>query len=312
MATTNVDILYGMGQQIEEHMYLDYKRKAPIFSKVFHMHTTRSRYVDMQMWQLYGMPRFRVHGERIKMDAVYPSFGKRYIMRSFGLGDSVPVEDMRDDPFGLFNRVLPGKGGAMASSHRTLMERETAGFFVNQGFASGTSVAGMSDGRSLFNTAHPLSAYNSTTAANRATTDVDLSYSSAQTAETNIRNQLAPNGYEYIDNEPAILMVHPTLAFVAQQIYAQDRQWGGGPNDKNYLKRLQIIVNPYLQISGTNTTNQYWIVIGEQHSLHFFMRQNYEVDTDKDVNTNSVIFTTTSRFDYGATDWRGTYGSKGS
>lgn len=303
---------------IEKHFGFEFKDYPKTWSKIFHVDTTNKRYIDAQGYAGFQLPQRRSPGETIPQDSLTVSFSKRYIMDSYGLGTSVADEDMDDDLYGFMNRYIPSTGGEFARAFGTLMEVVTANYFALFGFASGTSVAGMSDSRSLFNTAHPVSAFNQgVTLSNRPSTDADLSIATAQAGSLGLRLQKAQNNVQFINNPVRALVIHPNLGYVSQQIHKQTMERGTSDNNTNYLQQeaIDIIMWPYFQKSGTvgALTNAYnaYFYIGQQHFLNFFMRQAFRMKSDYDVNTNSNIFAGTARFGFGADDWRGTWGSTG-
>lgn len=284
----------------------------PEWRKIFHVHGTGDRYIWHQGWQGYGLPQQRVPGQPVAQSQFQPSFGKTYIIQNFALGDAVPQEDIDDDMYAVIKYAMASKGGLMANSFMNLWQYRTANFFANQGFASGTTVAGMSDGRSLFNTAHPQAAsVLGTTYANRPSTAADLSVASWQAAETNLRTQLAPDGLTYLNNEPRILVVNPALSFVANQINTGKWQPFSADRTESATKHLEVITWPYFKKSGATGTDNAWFMVGKDHFLNFFMREAPKPETDYDINTRSQIVIMSTRADYGASDYRGTYGSPG-
>lgn len=277
------------------------------------MDSTSERYIWHQGWEGYQLPVFRVPGERITPGAFKPSFNKQYIVRTFGLGDSIPEEDIEDDLYGVINKQLAQKGGALARTFKNLLEYDTSNFFSVQGYASGTSVAGMSDGRSLFNTAHPISAANAATASNAPSVASDLSQASLQAASTNLRTQKAPDNLTFLMNSVKTLVINPSLWYVAEQLCRGRWKENSADRNENFLRpeNIEILSWPYFQHSGATGTNNSWFVQGQDHWLYFFLRAGYRTHTDYDINTNSQVFTAMNRFDEGASDWRGMYGSAG-
>lgn len=299
-------------QGIEEQFGLKYDTYDPEWRRIFHVRGTGDRYIWHQMWQGYGLPQPRLPGDRVAQSQFQPSFGKTYIMQNFALGDAIPQEDIDDDLYAVIKYAMASKGGLMADAFMNLWQYRTAGFFQNQGFASGSTVAGMSDGKSLFNTAHPVASSNlGTTYANRPSTDADLSISTWQAMETALRTQLRPDNLTYINNEPRCLVINPTLNFVARQINEGKWQPFSADRTESKTKNVDIITWPYFTKSGATGTNNAWFFLGNEHYLNFFMREAPKSETDYDIITRSQVVIMSSRADYGASDWRGGYGSSG-
>lgn len=310
--SSNLAPLFNEG--LSENLFLSLDTYDMMFRHFMHMETADTRYVWHQVWEGYGLPQFRMPGGPFIQDSIKPSFNKAYIIRSFGLGDTFAREDIDDDLYGVINRVIPKKSGLMADSFYDLQNLELANFFGISGFAGGTNVAGMSDGLSLFNTAHPTSASQiSNTFSNTFATGTDLSIASMQWAQGTLRNQTAPNGITHFQNEVDTLVINPSMRYVARQICHGPKERGTSDNNENYLRddHINIVEWPYFQAHGTVGTQNSWFVVGKKHWLFFLLRSGMMIQTDYDIATNSLICSCNIRFDYGATDPRGTVGSLG-
>lgn len=286
----------------------------PIWKNFFHMETTTDRYVWHQGWIGYSLPTFRVPGETFTQSQYAPNFSKQYIIRRFGLGDGIPMEDIEDDMYGVINQILPRKGGMMAVAFNNLMEYDTSNFFAVNGFASGTSVAGMADGVSLFNTAHPISAtQRGVLWSNRPSVDADFSIATAQAMETNLNTQKAPDNLTYLRGTTKRFCSNPQLQFIAQQVYKGRWEVNTANRNENFLTDLSVSLNfwPYITKSGSTGTNNAWFGQSTEHHLYFILRSAYDSKTDYDINTNSQLIIASCGFDEGASDARGMYGSPG-
>lgn len=312
MASTNNYPLFNKG--ISENFLLRLSMYDPEWRRLFHVHGTGDRYIWHQGWKGYGLPQPRVPGARIAQSEFQPDFGKVYIMQLFALGDAVPQEDIDDDIYAVYKFAMATKGGLMANSFMNLWQYRTAGFFQSQGFASGSSVAGMSDGKSLFNTAHPIAASTlGITYANRPSVDADLSVATWQAACVALWTQKAPDNLTFLRNSAAKLCINPALSYVAWEIRQGKWKPYSADRTENRIKQegVEIIEWPYFQKSGATGTNNAWFFLGQQHYLNFFMRQAPYSKTDYDFGTNSQLVAMHTRGDYGADSPLGTYGSVG-
>ena len=310
MASQNLNPLFSAG--ISKNIIYNMDAWMSPIHKIFHFGTTKMRVIDHQMWAGYGLPGSRLPGEPIQAGSISASFAKRYVVNNFGLLDSFPMEDINDDIYGIINLGIPKVGGGMARSFQDQYDTDTAAWFSTSGY--GTSPQYMADGKSLFNTAHPVSSTNAATWSNRPSTDVDLSIASVQAGITNLRLQKLPNNISYANVNPRILVINPAQSFVAQQIVKQTLEVGTADHNDNFIKPydIEIVQWPFFQVSGATGSNNAWFLVGDDHFLNFFMRSDFETDSDKDINTNSQIVIGTSRYAFGADDARFTYGSKGS
>lgn len=300
---------------INKHFHLKYELHPSKLETIFHMDTMDGRYTDEQMWEKYQLPGQRSPGNAWRRGELKPSYSKRFVPVNYALGDVIAQEDWDDDQYGVLARLLPAKGGALADSHAVLKERVAADFFKNLAFAAAANnIAGMSDGRPLFDTAHPVSLANSaTTYANRPAADADLSLATVQAGVSNLEQQFAPNDTEIISNRARILVANNDQKFVVKQLLRNDMAFDTANHKKNYLtdENIRPVFWPYFRTSGTTGTRNAWFLVGDTHYLRFLSRQDVRIKTDYDISTLSFVFVSYCRFVVGASDWRGTYGSKG-
>ena len=312
MATSNYGFLFIPG--IDEILFELMKSYKPVWRELFNVQSTKMRYIDRQTVEGYQLPVGRVPGQQIADGQWRPSFNMHYVIRNFGLKDSAPEEDIEDDLYGAINRMMASKAGAFARSFQDLMEYDTSNYLSVQGFASGSNVAGTPDGKSIFNTAHPISASNLTTTwANRPSVEIDLSVAGAQAAATNLRTQKYPNNLTYMNNEPAVVCFNPALHYIAQQVYKGLWEPNTANRNDNNLRfdRVKLVPWAYWTKSGATGTNNAWFVLGRERYLRMFIRQGYQTKTQPDINTNSLIIAATCRYTEGIDDPRGTWGTTG-
>lgn len=299
-----------------DKVYQDDMREWPQdgWQQMFHVQRMNSRTEDHLLMEGYPLPQPRIDGGRIVMAQFKADFDKRFTARSWGLGDSFPKEMVKDDPWGIMRKGTAVTATMFARTYRTLNHKEAAYMLVTLCFASGT-VVGSPDGVSLANTAHPISKSNSaTTWANRPSIDADMSFTSLNAGIAALRTQLDATGNTRLINPPRLLACHPSKRGLARQFLQGEMERGTSDNNMNALREynIKIVDWPYYEVSGATGTNNGWGLWGQEHELHWKIRQNLDVDTDFDVMTKSYIITTDVRFDYGWLTARGTYFSKGS
>src|SRR5215472_2405239 len=112
MASTNISLLFSKG--ISNHFFVDIKQVASKYRRVFRHSMLDSRYRDDATWENYPLPQCRAYGTPVKMGAFQQSYTKRCLVDSYGLGDTIPKEDVADDLYGIIHRILPAKGGGLA------------------------------------------------------------------------------------------------------------------------------------------------------------------------------------------------------
>lgn len=314
------DITPLFDKAVTKH-YLDEEKYVPTYyDKIFQTETMTGGYSDDQLWEMIGGPEPRLPGTPVAVKTFGASFNKRYVPVSYALGGVIPEEWIEDDVVGFLHRLAAGQGGALARSFATHRERLAADVLGTLGFASTTPVWGSPDGQPLFSTAHPISAGNANvTASNRPASWIDLSYAAWMTMRANLVQQMASNNYHILDNAPRVLVVNPELHNIAIRLarqeweptYATNEQTRMGMMNVAKLDNFQIIEWPYWRVGGASGSWNAWFVLGNTHYLKWYNRSKFRVKSDFILNILSVQFVAYMRYVCGWTDWRGTYGSKG-
>lgn len=302
---------------ISKHIGLEMEATPSVYGRIFKKESVTSPYYQEQLWEMYGRPGKVLPFEPTPMGQFRPSFSKRYIVYTKALGDLIAEEHWEDDPTGIIKRVLPQRGGAIGRAFIDEKELDAAAFFAVSGFTTSTPASGMSDGVSLFNTAHPVSLYNSSvTLSNRPSTDVDLSYSSYSAARVAMVRQKAANNVRIVGKLPSMLVYGPQLDNVARRLARSDWEEGTSNRNMNVFKgEVELIMWPYLEVQGTAgaLAGVYngWFLLNDDHQCKMIDRQDVRTKTDYKTDIRAYLWVTTCRYAFGATDWRGTYGSKG-
>lgn len=292
---------------IDKHILTDFDNWESVIPDICHVDSTRRRIVTHQGWQGYGLPTPRFPGEPITQGEVHENYNKQFFIRSAGLGDAIPIEDVDDDPTGMLTQGAARIAGGMARSFEDYVEIDLANYLIN-GF---TSTAGAPDGVSLFSTSHPRAKNNpSVTDANRPTTGVDISVAAVQSMITRIRTQKAPNGRP-MRNKPRILWYNPTLDFAVQQILKQQMEPYTFDNNENIIKKYGIrpVEMPFLTESGADSDA--FGIGGQEHFMWFIWRNRPRTHNDFDAVTKSYLVMLDIRHDLGHSDWRGMDASPG-
>lgn len=315
----------ALSRGIHQHYLYENQVQEDYAAPFFHDDDMDGAYEDDVTWEGIGVPQEHFPLQTVSYDGIRPSWTVRYLARSWTLGIVVPLEDKQDDLYAIIHQFFPMAGGEFARAYSLLKQILAAQFFGLYGFQSGTSVPFAPDGLSFFNTAHPMSASNATTWANRPSTDVDLSESLVKMAISALKTQKRPQGQGVLANKLARIMVHPNEEVIAYQIL-ESMEWEPRTTDRNTNKfvgglNIEVIVNPYWEYSGTNGASaptfdeqafNSVVFQGETHYCRWLNRSDLQYFDRFDNTVFADIITVMKRFAYGLTDVRGLFGSKGS
>lgn len=303
------DYAAAFNTTIDKHILVNFEGWQSIIPDIFHVDSTKKRFVTIQGWTGYGLPLSRLPGEPIVQGSISENYNIRLTVGSCGLGDAIPIEDVDDDPTGMLTQGAARIGGGMSESFMDYVEQDICNYLIN-GFSA---TAGMADGKSLFSLTHPQARNNpGTSYTNRPTTGVDISVSSVQSMITRIRTQKAPNGRP-MNNRPRVLWYNPILDFQVKQILKQQLEPYTFDHNDNIISKqygnIKPVETPFLQESGADADA--FGMIGEQHFLYFYWRNRPRTHNDFDATTKTYLTMLDMRYTRGAGDWRGTDASPG-
>jgi hypothetical protein len=305
MASRNYAPLYDVA--VDKHIMVTFDDWPSVIPDIYHVDNTKRRIVTHQGWSGYGPPTPRFPGEAIVQGEINEDYNKRFFMRSCGLGDALPIEDVDDDPTGMLTQGSAKIAGGLAKSFTDYAEQDAMDYLIN-GFSA---TAGTPDGVSLYSLSHPKSKTEPLTLyANRPTTGVDLSVSTLQSMITRLRTQKAPNGRP-MRNKPRILWYNPTLDFTVQQILKQRLEPYTMDNNDNIIAKYGItpIETPFLQESGADSDA--FGLVGHEHFLYWIWRNRPRTHTSFDAQTKCYLMFLDMRHAVGHSSWRGTDASPG-
>jgi hypothetical protein len=326
MATTS--IITAITHEMNEHLFLELEQYEPAFARFAHIKQMDGPFVDVQQYEGYPPPQRRLPGEPVFMAGARESFRYRFTPAFYALGDAIPNEFLREDPFGLLHRIIPQRGTLAGAAFQVISELEFANWFNLYAFLPGTSIPNATslaatltpDGLPLFHPAHPVSLYNTQqTYASAFAVPMDLSVASYNLARQILVQQPYPDGYIIKPNRPRCLVINPSLHTVARQLIQQPYEPNSADRNMNVVvgDNVEIVEWPYFRVSGL-VGGSYnppawngWMLFGEEHHVDFYWKNDAEFEADSDIHTRSTIFVGHIAFGFGAADARGVFGSPG-
>jgi len=291
-----------------------YEQYDPYYTKLLNVDTSDRQFVDDI--NSTGIGRLDEVGEAGATTYEDPLQGykTRYTQRVFKKGIQVTREEHKWDMYNLWekrSRKL-GEAGARTKDY----------FAIGDMFRNAFNTANTSygDGLPLCSTLHTRIDGGSTQS-NASATGIALTEPNLEVALLAQREVLDDKGQlvDFMTSKP-ILMVSPYLKKTALEIVGSDRRSGTANNDLNYYfehEDVDVFVNPWLSALSTGSTrgsgtDLYWFIIAKgQHELNFIQGTPFDLESDKDFDTDVMKIKAYETFAYGWSDWRGTWGSKG-
>lgn len=275
-----------------------YDQNELLYPKMFEVRKSDRAYEEDALLRDLGLATKKAEGTAITYDDARQQWVKRYAHDTYATGFIVTMEAMEDNkaPEVVAQRA---RGLKLAQVRR----RETvAANVLNNGFDSNYA---QGDAKELLATDHPSDIGNQS---NELATAADISEASLEQLMIDIRKAKDTRGNR-IHLRPKMLIVPPDLEPEAFRILESSLRSGTADNDANFLRGRMpggVVVNPYL-----TDTDAFFVKTDANDGLIHYERRPMSIELENDFDTSNVRFKSVSRYSFGASDWRGVYGSPG-
>ena len=263
----------------------------------------RNYFDDVQVASFGGFIS-KPEGEPIQYDRIQEVGTVRYQPFTFGLGARATMEAMDDELYGVMAKLARELGAAGGYTQEVQFFRPLNSGFGTTG-GTGFTAAGF-DSTALFSTAHPLK--RGGTAANRATTDMDLSVTALEIAQDLMQTTVSESGTPD-PRQGEVLVVPPQLCWTAKELTTSELKPYTANNEINplYGEGMQMMMVHYL------TDNDSWFLFArkDRHDVNTWIRREIDVEFDSDFDTGDLKMKGVFRLATGHGDWRGVFGSLG-
>ena len=275
-----------------------YNQLPTMFDKIFETHTSSRAYEERTLMHGLGLATQKNEGSSITYDDMKQQWTQRYKHVTYGTGFIITEEEMEDNQA---EEVAAMRAKELKLAH--IRRKETvAANILNNGFDSNFTHG---DGVELLATNHPTLIGNQS---NELSTAADLSEAALEQAHIDIRNMKDQRGNR-IAVSPIMLIVPADLEPTASRLLMSNLRPDTANNDINFMNgriRNGILVDQYL-----TDTDAWFLKTDISNGLEHHTRREMRVELDNDFDTSNAKFKATARYSFGATDWRGIFGSPG-
>ena len=248
-------------------------------------------------------------GDSVTRSDLKLSYETEYVHDTYANGVTVTMENIQDRDYS--DKL--DEFAHLSRSARYSMD-EAMSQVLNGGFATTTTVNGyklslLNDGVPLFSTVHPLQ--TGATASNASSTSAPLSASALEAGRKAIMETVADDGTFLGFSGKLALVVPPNLRKTAVEITKSELEAESSNNAVNVFRgEIDVYECTFLGAAagGSDTA---WFLIGNDSKLVFVERLAPSFDMVIDGNTKDRSYDAVARWSVGHSDWRYTYGSKG-
>ena len=280
---------------------LEYNSYENQHAEIFDTETSDRAFEEEVMLGGFGEAAVKAEGAGVSFDDANESFTARYTHETIALAFSITEEAVEDN---LYDSVAKRYTKARARSMAQTKQIKAANI-LNNAFATTT----YGDGQFLIDNDHPTIGGGNQT--NRPTTLADLSETSLEQAMIDIAAFKDERGLK-IAARGMKLIIPSANQFNAERILKSNLRVGTADNDANAMKSMGMIPQGYVVNNFLTDSDAFFIKTDVPNGLKHFQRAALKTAMEGDFDTGNMRYKARERYSFGASDWRGIYGSDGS
>ena len=279
---------------------LEYDSYPPEYSAVFEANTSSKAYEEDLLLQGFGSAPTKDEGAAISYDSGSQQWTARYQHETVALAFSLTEEAEEDGQYGsIASRYTKALARSMASTKEikaanVLNNAQTAGFTGG-------------DGVVLLSASHPTTAGNQS---NVLATAADLSETSLESILIQISDMKDDRGLR-IAAQGTQLIIPTAYTFVAERLLESQLRTGTADNDINAIKSGGYLPKGYHIMRRLSDSDAFFVQTDVPDGLKMFQRSPLKKGMEGDFETGNVRYKVRERYSFGATDWRGIFGTEG-
>ena len=281
---------------------LEYKQYADETKQIFVTESSDRAFEEEVMLSGFGDAAVKPEGQGVAFDTAQETYTARYTMETIALAFAITEEAIEDN---LYDRLASRYTKALARSMASTKNTKGAAI-LNTGF-TGTGNPTYGDGQVLLIAAHPTLSGNQT---NILSTASDLNETSLEQAMIDIAAFKDERGLK-VAAKARKLIIPSALQFTAERLLKSQGRVGTADNDINALKNMNMIPEGYVVNHYLSDTDAWFVTTDVPNGLKHFDRAPLKTSMEGDFDTGNVRYKARERYVFGASDWRGIFGTPG-
>jgi len=281
---------------------LEYKRYDQEHKEIYVTESSDRAFEEEVMLSGFANAYVKPEGSAVAYDNAQETFTARYTNETVALAFALTEEAMEDN---LYDRLSSRYTKALARSMANAKQIKAA-VPLNQGLPT-TDNYDSGDAVSLFNTSHPTIAG---TFSNTLSTQADLNETSLEQAMIDIAALTDERGLK-IAAQARKLIVPSENQFNSERLLKSQGRVGTADNDINALKNMNMIPEGYVVNHYLSDTDAWFVTTDVPNGLKHFDRAPLKTSMEGDFDTGNVRYKARERYVFGASDWRGIFGTPG-
>ena len=302
MAISRAQLVKELEPGLNALFGLEYKQYADETKEIFVTESSDRAFEEEVMLSGFGDAAVKPEGQGVAFDFAQETYTARYTMETIALAFAITEEAIEDN---LYDRLASRYTKALARSMATTKNTKGA-TILNKGFTgSGNPTYG--DGQVLLIAAHPTL---SGTQTNILSTASDLNETSLEQALIDIAAMKDERGLK-IAAKARKLVIPSALQFTAERLLKSQGRVGTADNDINALKNMGMVPEGYVVNHYLSDTDAWFLVTDVPNGMKHFDRAPLKTSMEGDFDTGNVRYKARERYVFGASDWRGIFGTPG-
>ena len=277
---------------------LEYDSYPAEYEAVFESNTSQKAFEEDVLLAGFGNAPTKSEGSAVSYDAASQQWTARYQHETIALAFSITEEAEEDGQYGsIASRYTKALARSMASTKEI-----KAANILN----TATTVNG-GDGAPLLSAAHPTQAGNQS---NILATPADLSEVSLEAILIQIADMKDDRGLR-VAAQGTQLVIPTAYTFVAERLLESQLRTATADNDINAIRQGGYLPKGYHIMRRLTDSDQWFVQTDIPDGLKMFQRSPMKKGMEGDFETGNVRYKVRERYSFGATDWRGIFGSQG-
>ena len=277
---------------------LEYDSYPAEYEAVFESNTSQKAFEEDVLLSGFGNAPTKSEGSAVSYDAASQQWTARYQHETIALAFSITEEAEEDGQYG---SIASRYTKALARSMASTKEIKAANILNTATTANG------GDGAPLLSAAHPTQNGNQS---NILATAADLSEVSLEAILIQIADMKDDRGLR-IAAQGTQLVIPTAYTFVAERLLESQLRVGTADNDINAIRNGGYLPKGYHIMRRLTDSDQWFVQTDVPDGLKMFQRSPMKKGMEGDFETGNVRYKVRERYSFGATDWRGVFGSQG-
>jgi hypothetical protein len=277
---------------------LEYDSYPAEYEAVFESNTSQKAFEEDVLLAGFGNAPTKSEGSAVSYDAASQQWTARYQHETIALAFSITEEAEEDGQYG---SIASRYTKALARSMASTKEIKAANILNTATTANG------GDGAPLLSAAHPTQAGNQS---NILATPADLSEVSLEAILIQIADMKDDRGLR-VAAQGTQLIIPTAYTFVAERLLESQLRTATADNDINAIRQGGYLPQGYHIMRRLTDSDQWFVQTDIPDGLKMFQRSPMKKGMEGDFETGNVRYKVRERYSFGATDWRGVFGSQG-